>query len=222
MKSTQQIDQSIRNLTDSVNSYGMGLEYSSIAASQKVLNEINKIAKEELEHVRVELENYNDIIKEGPLAKENKRDRNHRHLTDFFKKYGLQVSQKILKDITDDCIIEINTLKHKQIFRSVNFFTVSSYDLGILTFVPWSELFHRPKNIFTKILSQIEILLKNNIDYMIPNIPRHILTEIGTNRKFTYKMQSIACVTDELSGLPMGYLTIISVDKRNSNIQLVQ
>ncbi len=222
MSIAHELEHSIRDLTESINSYGIKLDDPSLLASPRVLKALEKIKEEDLEQIRLSLEGYHSIIKEGPIPGESQCDRNKRHLHSFLDKHGLKTSERILNDMVDHHIVEIHSLSHKQIFRTVNFYSLCSYDLGSLTFIPWDELFYRPEEIVEKIFSLIDSVLQNRVEYMVTNVPKHPVLELGPNQKVNYEMLRIGCVFDVFTKQPMGYLTIISVSRLKGNLKLVQ
>lgn len=189
-----------------------GIELPSVDLSKDdSLSFARDLEKDLLFQINASLKSYNDLISEGPVPGESEDSQTQRHLKYFLDKFGLQVSSKVFNNLTDDYLIEIYSKSHQQIYRSVNFFKLSSYDIGSLTFIPWDKLFHRSKQDMETMNKAINLLSESNIACMTPNVPVHFLTELCSNKVFGYKMLKLATVTDSITLKPMGYLTVISV-----------
>lgn len=197
-------------LNNSLNLFGFNFPKFDLRDS-RCFKYMENLEEDELFQINASLLSYNDLINDGPLPNETDGSQNKRYLQKFLNKFELDLSPKFLNDIIDGHIIEVYSKSHKQIYRSINFFSSSSYDLGALTFTPWDKLFYRPEEETNKLLKAANYTLENNIDYMTPNIPTHFLTELCSEKIFGYKLIKIGCVYDSVSFYPMGYVTIISV-----------
>lgn len=210
MSQLSKLNSTFETLNYSLNQYGINLPDINFLESNSY-QYAKQMQQELLFQINTSLESYNDLINDGPVPRESEGNQTQRHLRKFLEKFGLSVSTKVFSDFTDRYLIEVYSKNHQQLYRSINFFNVSSYDLGSLTFVPWDKLFYRSNEDTERLLKAANFVVDNNIDYMTPNIPVHFLTELCTNKKFGYRMHKLATVTDSATGVPMGYLTVISV-----------
>jgi len=220
MNQLNALDTTFEKLTNSLNQFGLNLPDSDFSKSES-FDHAKNVDPNLLFQINTSLQSYIDLINDGPLAEESEEAQTKRHLKKFLTKFGLTVSDKVFKVLTDKHLVEVNSLSHQQIYRSINFFKLCSYDLGALTFIPWNKLFHRPEEITKKMFEEINYVIQNNIEYMTPNIPVHFLTELCSEKKFGYKFYKIAIVEDAETGAPMGYLTIISVKNVLDQFQLL-
>ncbi len=63
--------------------------------------------------------------------------------------------------ITSEDVIEIHDLGNKQIFRNLRYFEFCSYTLEEVHCVPWTELYYRPVEDLSVLLSFAENIIKN-------------------------------------------------------------
>ena len=220
MRELQQLDTTFDTLTNSLNQFGLNLPNFDFEKSNSI-NYARDFNQDLLFQINTSLQSYNDLISDGPTPGESESNRTQRYLRKFLEKFGLNVSSKVFGDLTDDYLIEVYSKAHQQIYRSINFFNLSSYDLGALTFTPWDKLFYRSKEDSEIMFKTINFLIDNNIEIMTPKIPIHFLTELCSNKKFGYRMHKLATVTDLETGEPMGYLTVISVKEVLGKFELV-
>ncbi|MBC7537890.1 MAG: hypothetical protein H7281_03665 [Bacteriovorax sp.] len=210
MNTLQALDSTFENLTNSLNQFGLNLTNFNFQESDS-FKHARDIHQDQLFQINTSLQSYNDLITDGPVLDESEGTQTQRHLRKFLTKYGLTVNERLFNDFADKYLVEVYSLSHQQIYRSINFFNLSSYDLGALTFIPWDKLFYRSEEDTLAMFNAINFAIDNDIEYMAPNIPVHFLTELCSNKKFGYKMIKLASVNDVNSGAPMGYLTVISV-----------
>lgn len=156
---------------------------------------------------------YNSIVEEAPLPDESECEVNTRHLKKFLSHYKLKVSDSFLTSIKDHHIIEVYAKNHQQIYRSVNFFGLSSYGLEALTFVPWDELFHRPESVAHKLFQFANVIMEQNLEVLTPPGTSHTLTELKTENRFRYELERAGCLYDNETSENMGYITLIKVTK---------
>jgi hypothetical protein len=145
-----------------------------------------------------------------------------KHLGRFLAKHSLRVSKKLTDNIGPDDIVEVYSQTHQQLFRSVNFFGLSSYSLEELTFIPWDQLFSRREEDFKKLLGYAGTIMESNLDMMHPAASRHILTEIDSGKKFSYELESAGAVYDCSSNQNMGYITVIKVKELMGTMRVLQ
>lgn len=129
------------------------------------------------------------------------------HLNDFLNSNQISISQELRDKIEDNHVIEIYCKKHLQLFRSNNFFDYFSYSPDILSFMPWTSLYHRSESEKRNLLSATHIVTDKKIECLRPNIKAHLVTELKTNKKFKYSLDYIGHVKSH-SKIVHGYMTL--------------
>ena len=210
MSEIQKLDETFSNLTNTLNKFGHSLSCFNFSESP-AFGIAQNIPNDHLFQINASLESYNDLICDGPIPGESENSQTERHLQKFLTKFGLYVNSSLLEDLQDGYLVEVYSRSHQQMYRSINFFKICSYDLGALTFVPWDKLFYRPEENTKEMFKTINSVLDNNLECMKSNIPVHFLTELCSDRKFGYKLIRVGSVFDQETGAPMGYLSVISV-----------
>lgn len=217
---SKSIDETFDKLTRTLNSYGHHfLDFPQFESTMTKARE--EKSKDEMSLIQQSYESYWDIIKDGPIEVETPLDQSKRHLRKFLDKFGLAISEKYFSTLRSEHIIEVYAKNHQQIFRSVNFFSLSSYNVEALTFVTWEKLFHRPKELLGTLFKYPEIVMDNQIDLMSTPHTKHVLTEVETQKKFAHELINIGCVFDKSSNQPMGYITMIKVRELLGDVQIV-
>lgn len=210
MNHLENINKLLNTVANTINLYGYDLTGHDVsnAKAQELIQNVPAVQLSLIQDVYL---NYNGIIGEGPFEDESEIERKSRHLRAFLQKHRLKISDKFFDYIGDEHIIEVYAKNHQQLFRSVNFFGLSSYSLEALTFIPWDELFHRSKADFNKLFHTTSVAMDQKIEIYTPLDITHILTELESQKKFRYKLHKVACVLDEDFDEVMGYATIIEV-----------
>lgn len=220
MNADLSIDFTFEKLTSSINMYGHYFQSFPRFREEIEFNK-KKISLEKLSLLQESWEKYLDIIKNGPLEEETEADLNRRHLKKFLGEFGLKLGESFFSTIESGHIIEVYSKGHQQIFRSANFFDLSSYSPEVLTFVSWEKLFHRSEENFNKLLKYAEFVIEEKIGLIQPKKARHLLVEVETQRKFTHELDRIGCLLDELTGSCLGYATMIKVREVPPTIKLL-
>lgn len=219
MVQLERINKAFCNIGKSVEAYGFELpQIGQFSDCGQIQGRANSIPKTNLDQIAISFESYHSIISQLPTQDETIGQTNVRHLKSFLKKFGLTVDKRFFDYITDDYLIEVYSHNHQQLYRSVNFFSLSKYTLPELTFYPWEELFYRAQQDSDIMFDNIELVLKNEMSFITPDIPAHTLKEIKTKREFCYQMVKLGCVFDEFTKKAMGYLTLISVTEYSAKI----
>ena len=221
MNELQKLDLTFNTLTNSLNRFGNNLPKIDFLGSNfyQFAKDVNT---ETLFQINASLQSYNELISDGPIPTESESEQTHRHLKKFLEKYELTISPKVYSDLTDGYLIEIYSLSHQQIYRSVNYFKLSSYDIGSLTFLPWDKLFYRSSDDVKKMVSVVNDVLDRNIDYMAPNTSAQFITELCTDKIFAHKLIKVGTVQDAFSKDTMGYFSVISVKEMKQAFQVIQ
>lgn len=223
MNNNYQIKRIFNDIDKVLLSYNTGRN-KSISKEEKENYYIQKLEEKSFDFIQESFEAYYNIIKDVP--RENRGDNlndnlNERHLKKFLKRFNLKVSPKIMDSIHSEYIIEVYANNHQQLFRSINFFNLSSYSLSTLVFLPWVELYYRREKDARELLSYASYVIENDTEILAPKNATHILTELETQKKFKYSLEYIGNCVDEQSNLTVGYITLIKVSKCTSRLNLV-
>ena len=221
MNELQSLDSTFSTLTKSLNRFGNHLPQKDFFGSDsyqcaKSLND------EVLFQINASLQSYNELISEGPLPEESEGEQSHRHLKKFLAKYELSISPKVYNDLTDGYLIEIYSLSHQQIYRSVNYFNLCSYDIGSLTFLPWEKLFYRSAEDVKKMIAVVSEVLEKNLEYVAPNTSAQFITELCSDKIFAHKLIKVGTVQDSYTNDTMGYFSVITVKEVKKAFQVMQ
>jgi hypothetical protein len=188
----------------------------------KVHEFMEQIPAEQMSEIDKALNEYHEIVSlEPPVTEPSVPEINTFQLGEFLHRHGLKFSKKLTDFVDVDHIIEVYSRDHRQVFRSTNFFELSSYSIHELTFTPWDKLFYRSEEAFDHVMKYIGVANDTKMDVMSPTGTRHILSEVDDRKKFTYEMIKIGSVTDNETDMVMGYMTIINVKEIVSGLQLL-
>ena len=165
------------------------------------------------------LKKYLSVVSETPARDfPSSLDKLKSDLRKFLKIYGLRLADTgFLDQLLEEDILEVYTLHHQQIFRSPNFFKISSYELNTLVFTSWSDLFYRHRRVVEDIVQVIgEVTDPDDpiANWNMPPIEPHILKEccFGHNRAIHYKMKRVGCVLDSKLDAPMAYISVLDAE----------
>ena len=215
MEVTKLAIDSMTRLSNAVENYGL----SQPAFKEGVLERISPIEKSQLFDATEKMNAYSAIIEEPSLPNETPLQRDKRHLNRFLRKFRIKLASENFTDsMVSGDILEINTLNHQQIFRNLEFFEFSNYDLETLTFTCWSKLFSRPEIVQRNIFQFLGRVVDEMLTEEDSPIPPHYLYECyaGRSAAFKYTMKKAGCVLDLETGGPMGYITLIHVAESTS------
>lgn len=220
MNEVERIDLVVNKLNKTISLNDVNISTHPEIKDTKFEMVLNNIDQDTLFQIRTSLESYDQII-EHPITDEPIHIRNQRHTKAFLERFKFKVDNRIIEDLTDDLILEVYSLNHQQLFRTVNFFSKSSYSLADLTFTPWEELFHRQEGIMGKLMKMVSTVIDNEINYMIPQDYSHIVTEISTQKKFKHQVLRMATLYSEIDNSLIGYVSLISIKERSQKITLL-
>ena len=212
--SAAKVLEAIKSVSKLINLHGVPLR----ALSDREESKVRQMPINVLAPVLKAMTHYREVIADIEKDKERSPiERDKHHLQAFLKKHRLKFADSQFTNLLEEgLLVELYSLGHQQIFRSVEFFNISNYDLETLVFVPWNELFYRDEKIFENILRVIGKVIAEQIPHWEnPPIKEHILKEVydGKDGSFLYKMKHIGAVLDEETGGTMGYATIIKVQE---------
>lgn len=129
------------------------------------------------------------------------------------KFFGMELRDDIWKHISPDEIIEIYDDSDIQIFRSLNFFKISSYSLLDLLTHEWFHLWERPKSVLDQMMNLMGRLHSSIDTVEQAGIPTHILKEILedkengiSSRKSVQIDFNVACPLYKIGGGRSGYI----------------
>jgi hypothetical protein len=100
--------------------------------------------------------------------------------------FGVELRDDLWAHLQPDEIIEIYDANDIQIFRTFNFFKVSSYSLLDLLTNEWFHLWERPKGILEIMMSRAKDVHTNIDGVENCKIPRHVLKEIFDDKENSF------------------------------------
>jgi hypothetical protein len=100
--------------------------------------------------------------------------------------FGVELRDDLWSHLQPDEIIEIYDANDIQIFRTFNFFKVSSYSLLDLLTNEWFHLWERPKGILEIMMSRAKDLHTTVNGVESCQIPRHVLKEIFDDKENSF------------------------------------
>lgn len=205
-----------RDLTFAINSFGMNVPYPDEDFDQ---NKYSYLGEDILNQINMSLVSYFDLINDGPLPGESSASQTKRHLAKFLKKFNLSIPTSIFDEISDENLIEIYSQTHHQIYRSLNFFKLSSYSIDKLTFNPWPDLFTREKTAEEKLMELPQILFSSDSDILTVghNYDTYLIENVS-QKQFIYHISTIAKVRSAKDGSVLGYLTVIKANEAQRSL----
>lgn len=137
-----------------------GIEANALCESQFVMIQ-KEYAKLSLVQQKSKLENFQSyyrFCKDLVSKRQSLRDKKS-CIKAFFYKYALTVQDQdeILDTICDNTFIEVYDSDFKQVYRSVDFFEVTSHSIMALELCEWFDLFQRSKDLTS---DQYEVVTK--------------------------------------------------------------
>lgn len=158
------------------------------------------------------LENYLDICHNYQISNTSNIWSEKMFLWNCIKLCKWELPEGTMDILTPDDVVEILDKNGRQVFRSLNFFSLTSYDLESFLSLPWSELFERSMEdyevyaeYFTKCLTDN----KNN-RYSLEHLPKHNVREIRSVGKLKGENQPLFCgpVFDLKTNMPVAALHV--------------
>lgn len=108
------------------------------------------------------------------------------------KMYELDVEEGFWKKLEKDDVIEVYSAENIQLFRTFNFFKISSYSLLDLLTNEWYHLWERPSFVMENIVQSVGELVAGKIKTTTPvNFSRHIVKEIYNDDSIDFKCSSV-------------------------------
>lgn len=191
---------------------GLNNEFS---ASSKVFDS-NKSNFMHFENVILEFSNYLKIVND--FYKKEKQPNSPKNVLKYFlKRMDYHLSDIFINQIDESDLVEIYNIKNIQVFRTLNFFEMTSYSLSELLFNDWNNLYLRPQ----KVLNEIEkiltkLLIESHEILSLKEIGEYCLMEKFSKNKFVANVtnKNISLVYSGSSKDPIGYVV-------NSKVQLL-
>lgn len=204
----------IGSLTQSINAYGFRVPEPPPMASEILPHVPDEVKKQ----ICDSLDGYRRLIdpRQWQAAAGNRRELDLAHFEMFAKVACVSLADpEFMSEFAEGDIIEAYSVSHHQLFRSLEFFRLCSYDLLTLTMVPWHQLFRRPESVQLGLMNWAEYVLMKAIPSTPSLVPPHVIQECyeGNSRSFLYSIKRGGVLLDSVSKKPKGYLTIIRVQE---------
>lgn len=152
------------------------------AYSNKALAKLSEVPLETKEKLNKQIKNILLIMDTSPEIVNDPNSPIHPELG--LIKEALKICQMRVRDdfwdnLNKDDVVEIYTMENIQLFRTFNFFNISSYSLLDLLINEWYLLWERPSNVIQSFMALYQDLVEGRITKtMKVNVPMHLLKEI--------------------------------------------
>lgn len=152
------------------------------AYSNKALAKLSEVSLETKEKLNKQIKNILLIMDTSPEIVNDPASPIHPELG--LIKEALKICQMRVRDdfwdnLQKDDVVEIYTMENIQLFRTFNFFNISSYSLLDLLINEWYLLWERPTNVIQSFMALYQDLVEGRITKtMKVNVPMHLLKEI--------------------------------------------
>jgi hypothetical protein len=116
-------------------------------------------------------------------------------LWNFLKHFRWKLPTGTMELINDGDVIEILDGNGIQIFRSLKFFFITSYDIESFLCRHWSELFSRDESVTTQYMAYHQRCMATQTDtyYMMSDVPAHKVLELDSPGKIVGESSPVFC-----------------------------
>lgn len=166
------------------------------AYSNKALAKFSQVPLEVKEKLNKQIKGILMIMDTAPAIDRNPESLAHPELGLILE--ALKVCQLYVRDdfwdhLEKDDVVEIYNLENIQLFRSFNFFNISSYSLLDLLINEWFVLYERPSHVVESFMGLYQDLIEGRMTKATKvNVPAHITKEIyDDSTQFNFKTSSI-------------------------------
>lgn len=167
--------------------------YKCRAHSPKALLKLSMLPAEQKQLLAKQIKNILNICSSTSEVEASDGEHSERrYVEQALKMYELDLEDDFWKKITKDDVIEVYSTENIQLFRTFNFFKISSYSLLDLLTNEWYHLWERPSYVMEDITQGLTELLQGKIKTTTPtNISQHIVKEIYNDDSIDFKCSSV-------------------------------
>lgn len=115
-----------------------------------------------------------------------------RYVEEALKMYGLELEDDFWKKLEKDDVIEVYSVENIQLFRTFNFFKISSYSLLDLLTNEWFHLWERPSFVLDGLIQAATEIVEGRMKKttQMP-VARHIVKEIYNDDSINFSCSSV-------------------------------
>lgn len=167
--------------------------YKCRAYSPKALVKLRTIADEQKQLLAKQIKHILYIVSytpevEIPVGEHSER----RYVEQALKMYELDVEDGFWKKLGNDDVIEVYSTENIQLFRTFNFFKISSYSLLDLLTNEWYHLWERPSFVMETIIESVNEIVQGRMKATTPvTFARHIVKEIYNDDSIDFDCSSV-------------------------------
>lgn len=162
--------------------------------SPKSLNTLKTMSLEKKELIAQQLQTaLKVVIMASDIERPASEHRERCYIEPAIKMYGLELrDSEFWNKLEIDDVIEIYSTENTQLFRTFNFFKISSYSILDLLTLEWFMLWKRPSFIMKGLLESAQGMLEGRIKTATQvNGGRHILKEIYNDESVGFRCSSV-------------------------------
>lgn len=167
--------------------------YKCRAHSPKALVQLHTLPTEKKQLLAKQIKNILYIVSYTPEVEVPVGEHSERcYVEQALKMYELDVEDDFWKKLTKDDVIEVYSTENIQLFRTFNFFKISSYSLLDLLTNEWFQLWERPSFVMDTIVEAVEELVEGRLKTTTPvKFARHIVKEIYNDQSIDFSTSSV-------------------------------
>lgn len=168
--------------------------YSCRAHSPKSLVNLKTLPAEKKQLLQKQVNAILNIILYTPVQPEIPAEEHpeRSYVEQALKMYNLEADGDFWSKLKKDDVIEVYSSENIQLFRTFNFFKISSYSLLDLLTNEWYHLWERPSFVLEALIQASVDMMEGKIRQATQiNAARHILKEIYNDESIDFKTSSV-------------------------------
>lgn len=167
--------------------------YKCRAHSPKALVKLSTLPTEQKQLLAKQIKNIIYIVSYTPEVEVPADEHSERrYVEQALKMYDLDVEDDFWKKLEKDDVIEVYSTENIQLFRTFNFFKISSYSLLDLLTNEWFHLWERPSFVMDAIVQQVGEIVDGTMKITTPGkFARHIVKEIYNDESIGFTCSSV-------------------------------
>lgn len=162
--------------------------------SPKAIQALRALPLEKKELIAKQLQStLNVVLMATEVEQPSTEHTERRYIDPAIKMYGLEIRDtEFWNKIEKDDVIEIYSSENIQLFRTFNFFKISSYSLLDLLTLEWYLLWERPSFVMNALMEAAQAMMEGKMQTATQiNAARHVLKEIYNDDSISFKCSSI-------------------------------
>ena len=192
---------SVEKLAEIVRSHG----YPCRAYSNKALAKLAETSLEKKQVLALQIKSILEIVSSAQIDKEVPTNEHPERslIEQALKSCGLNARTEFWDNLAKDDVVEVYSLENVQLFRTFNFFTISSYSILDLLINEWYFLWERPSYVLESLMKLYEELIGGQFTTTRKvEVRPHLLKEIyDDNSQTEFKSSSVMITPQVMSPL---------------------